>query len=185
MKIKRIYAALLSVLAIASASAGPREDLLRQVKSQPMDDASRQASLEWLYRYMPLPDITAHSPEFFRQSVDIAYDAVDSLGWNVPEREFRHFVLPLRINNEALDSSRTVFFNELLPRIKGLSMADAILEVNHWCHEKVSYRPSDPRTSTPLATVSNAVGRCGEESTFTVAALRAVGIPARQVYTTR
>lgn len=28
-------------------------------------------------------------------------------------------------------------------------------------------------------------GRCGEESTFTVAALRAVGIPARQVYTPR
>lgn len=30
-----------------------------------------------------------------------------------------------------------------------------------------------------------ATGRCGEESTFTVAALRTVGIPARQVYTPR
>lgn len=150
-----------------------------------MPDAARQASLEWLYTYMPLPDITACPPEFFRESVNTAYDAVDSLGWSVPEREFRHFVLPLRVNNEALDSSRTVFFRELLPRVKGLSMTDAILEVNHWCHEKASYRPSDPRTSTPLATVSNAVGRCGEESTFAVAALRAVGIPARQVYTIR
>ncbi len=28
-------------------------------------------------------------------------------------------------------------------------------------------------------------GRCGEESTFLVAALRSVGIPARQVYTPR
>ena len=28
-------------------------------------------------------------------------------------------------------------------------------------------------------------GRCGEESTFTVAALRTIGIPARQVYTPR
>lgn len=185
MNLTRMFAAALAALVVTGAAAGPREDLLRQVKAEPMTRAERQASLEWLYRYMPLPDITARSPEFFRESVEVAYDAVDSLGWNVPDREFRHFVLPLRVNNEALDSSRTVFFRELLPRVKGLSMADAILEVNHWCHEKASYRPSDPRTTTPLVTVSNAVGRCGEESTFTVAALRSVGIPARQVYTTR
>ncbi|MDD3062120.1 MAG: transglutaminase domain-containing protein, partial [Massilibacteroides sp.] len=62
---------------------------------------------------------------------------------------------------------------------------DAVLEVNHWCHEKVIYTPSDSRTSSPLASVRTAYGRCGEESTFTTAALRAVGIPARQVYTPR
>ena len=33
--------------------------------------------------------------------------------------------------------------------------------------------------------VKTAYGRCGEESTFTVAALRSVGIPTRQVYTPR
>ena len=64
-------------------------------------------------------------------------------------------------------------------------MMDAIIEVNHWCHEKVTYQPSDARTSAPLATLKTATGRCGEESTFAVAALRAVGIPARQVYTPR
>ena len=60
-------------------------------------------------------------------------------------------------------------------------MDDAILEVNHWCHEKANYQPSDARTSSPLATVRTAYGRCGEESTLLVAALRSVGIPARQV----
>ena len=64
-------------------------------------------------------------------------------------------------------------------------MHDAVLEVNHWCHEKVNYQPADARTSAPLATVKTAYGRCGEESTFLVAALRSVGIPARQVYTPR
>ena len=64
-------------------------------------------------------------------------------------------------------------------------MTDAALEVNHWCHEKVTYRPADSRTSSPLATVRTGYGRCGEESTFTVTALRAVGIPARQCYTPR
>lgn len=72
-----------------------------------------------------------------------------------------------------------------MPRLKGLSMHDAVLEVNHWCHEKVNYQPADARTSAPLATVKTAYGRCGEESTFLVAALRSVGIPARQVYTPR
>lgn len=65
------------------------------------------------------------------------------------------------------------------------AMYEAALEVNHWCHEKVAYRPSDGRTSAPLATVKTALGRCGEESTFAVTAMRAVGIPARQCYTPR
>ena len=79
----------------------------------------------------------------------------------------------------------TSFFKELKERVKGMGMKDAILEVNHWCHERVTYQPSDGRTSAPLATIRSAYGRCGEESTFTVAALRAIGIPARQVYTPR
>ena len=107
------------------------------------------------------------------------------MGKNVTDELFRHFVLPIRVNNENLDDSRKVFYGELKERVKGLSMKDAILEVNHWCHEKVVYRPSDARTSSPLASVKTAYGRCGEESTFTVAALRSVGIPARQVYTPR
>ena len=96
---------------------------------------------------------------------------------------FRHFVLPVRVNNENLDNAREVFRQELMPRVEKLSMYDAVLEVNHWCHEKVIYTPTDIRTSAPMATVKTAYGRCGEESTFLVAALRAVGIPARQVYT--
>ena len=78
-----------------------------------------------------------------------------------------------------------VFFKELKERVKGLGMKEAILEVNHWCHELVTYQPSDGRTSAPLSTIRSAYGRCGEQSTFTVAALRAIGIPARQVYTPR
>jgi hypothetical protein len=106
-------------------------------------------------------------------------------GDSIPEQIFRHFVLPIRVNNEHLDESRMVFFEELKDRVKNMSLHDAILEVNHWCHEKVVYQPSDSRTSAPLASVKTAFGRCGEESTFTVAALRSVGIPARQVYTPR
>ena len=143
--------------------------------------------MDFLYRYMPLPDSTDYSHEFYEQNVRLALQARAEMPWgrSVPEREFRHFVVPLRVNNETLDSARAVFYPELKQRVEHLSMQDAILEVNHWCHEHVTYRPSDARTSSPLASIRTAYGRCGEESTLLVAALRSVAIPARQVYTPR
>lgn len=148
--------------------------------------AQKQA-LQFLYAYMALPDVTDYSGDYYLENVDYALRARAEMPWGekIPDREFLHFVLPVRVNNENMDGSRAIFYNELKDRVKHLSMHDAVLEVNHWCHEKVTYMPSDSRTSSPLASIRTAYGRCGEESTFTVAALRAVGIPARQVYTPR
>lgn len=144
-------------------------------------------ALEFLYAYMPLADITDYPGEFHLMNVRASRRAAGEMPWgrDIPEDVFRHFVLPVRVNNEHLDSARVVFYEELKDRVKSLSLQDAILEVNHWCHEKAVYKPSDARTSSPLATVRTAYGRCGEESTLLVAALRSVGIPARQVYTPR
>lgn len=144
-------------------------------------------ALEFLYAYMPLADIADYSGEFHLMNVRASQKAADEMPWGkvISEDLFRHFVLPVRVNNEHLDSARVVFYEELKNRVKSLSLYDAILEVNHWCHEKAIYTPSDARTSSPLATVRTAYGRCGEESTLLVAALRSVGIPARQVYTPR
>ena len=41
-------------------------------------------------------------------------------GKSMAEEIFRHFVLPVRVNNENLDDSRTVFFAELKDRVKNL-----------------------------------------------------------------
>ena len=144
-------------------------------------------ALEFLYAYMPLGDMVNLSPDYYLENYRLTQKALKEMPWGrkVPEREMRHFVLPVRVNNENLDDSRSIFYDELAPRIKGMSMNDAVLEVNHWCHEKAVYMPSDRRTSSPLATIKTAYGRCGEESTLLVAALRSVGIPARQVYTPR
>lgn len=148
---------------------------------------TRGEALDFLYTTLSQPDKTDYTKEFYAHNIDLSLQAREEMPWgkNVPDREFLHFVVPVRVNNENLDNSREVFYNELKDRVKRLSMSDAILEVNHWCHEKVTYRPSDGRTSSPLSSVSQAIGRCGEESTFTVAALRSVGIPARQIYTPR
>lgn len=159
---------------------------LFEVFSRAMTPEEREA-LMFLYAYMPIGDITDYNGEFYLENVKQTLLTRKEMPWgkNIPNREFRHFVLPVRVNNENLDSSRMVFYRELKERVQHLSLYDAVLEVNHWCHEKVIYTPSDSRTSSPLASVKTAYGRCGEESTFLVAALRSVGIPARQVYTPR
>jgi len=149
--------------------------------------AEQTETLEFLYAFMPLSDLANLDGEYFLGQVNTSLEARHFFSWGktIPEDIFRHFVLPYRVNNENPDTARQVFFRELKNRIKGLSMYEAALEVNHWCHEKVTYRATDERTSAPLATIKTAFGRCGEESVFTVAALRSVGIPARQVYTPR
>ena len=135
----------------------------------------------------PLGDSVDYSQDYFSQNIKASFTAKKELPWGkrVPEREFKHFVLPVRVNNENLDDFRMVYYEELRDRVKNLTMYDAVLEVNHWCHEKVNYKGSDSRTSSPMATIKTSWGRCGEESTLLVAALRTVCIPARQVYVPR
>ena len=163
----------------------PNGDLF-SILNEDMSLQEKEA-LQFLYAYMPLSDVTDYSGEYYLKNVKASYKAREEMPWgnDIPEREFNHFVMPVRINNENLDDSRFVFYEELKDRVKDLSLNDAVLEINHWCHEKANYKGSDSRTSSPLATVKTSWGRCGEESTFLVAALRAMCIPARQVYTPR
>lgn len=153
---------------------------------QQLSPEEKQA-LEFIYAYAPLSDLADYQPAFFLKNVQYSLKARAEMPWGktVPEEEFLHFVLPLRVNNENLDNFREVMYNEITQRVKGMDMKQAALEINHWCHEKVNYRGTDSRTSAPLSTVKKTFGRCGEESTFTVTAMRTAGIPARQVYTPR
>ena len=169
---KRLISSGFAALTLLLVSCGPKAPTV-------------QDYVDFLYESMPLPDSLVHPREYWEANVAKTLEVRDRMGWNVPEREFRHFVLPLRVNNENLDDFRTVYADSLCARVEGMSIADAALEINHWCHERVSYTPSDGRTIGPMAIIKSGLGRCGEESTFTVSALRAAGIPARQVYTPR
>ena len=153
---------------------------------QQLTSEEKQA-LEFLYAYMPLSDLADYKSDFFLKNTQFSLKARQEMPWGktIPEEEFLHFVLPLRVNNENLDNFREVMYDEITQRVKGMDMKQAALEINHWCHEKVNYRGTDSRTSAPLSTVKKTFGRCGEESTFTVTAMRTAGIPARQVYTPR
>ncbi|MDR2834918.1 MAG: transglutaminase domain-containing protein [Bacteroidales bacterium] len=145
--------------------------------------------LKFLFAYMPLSDFAEYDFDFYVKETKLAIQAKNTFVWakSVPEDIFMNYVLPPRINNENTDSARLVLFDELKMKFadKNFSMAEAALEINHWCHEKMNYQGTDERTIAPLGAIKRAFGRCGEESTFFTTALRTVGIPARQVYTPR
>ena len=89
-----------------------------------LDDASlstyEQEALEFLYAYMPLADITDYPGEFHLMNIRASQRATEEMPWGktIPEDLFRHFVLPVRVNNEQLDSARVVFYKELKNRVK-------------------------------------------------------------------
>ena len=157
-----------------------------QLQLDTLSRAEREA-MQFLYAYMPYSDLADYTPAFYLDQVRYAFTAREEMPWGkmIPEDIFRHFVLVYRVNNENLDTARQYMFHQLKERVQGMTMEQAALEVNHWCHEHVAYRAADSRTSAPLATMRTSLGRCGEESTFAVTAFRSVGIPARQCYTPR
>lgn len=161
-------------------------DTLRTCLTQSPFTPEETQALQFLYAYMPLNDIMEHPFDYYLQAVRHAFRTRE-LPWGkqIPEEVFRQYVLPPRVNNEYLDNARDLFYSELYPRVKDLSMNNAVIEINHWCREKILYQPTDARTTPPVHTSRRGYGRCGEESVVTVAALRSVGIPARQVYVPR
>jgi transglutaminase-like putative cysteine protease len=175
-----------SQLIIQKELAGGRSEQIFGVLNE-TNNRDEELALKFILAYLPLSDMADYSGKYFLDNVRMSLKAKNETSWGktIPEDVFVHFVLPVRVNNENLDNFRTEMYDEIMTRVKNLPMREAALEVNHWCHEKVTYKPSDERTSAPLSTIRCSYGRCGEESTFFVAALRTAGIPARQVYTPR
>ena len=102
------------------------------IKGLNVNDTELQA-LQFLYAYMPVADVTDYPTAFYLDNIRTTFQIKNEIPWGatVPDLLFRHFVLPLRVNNENLDNSRKIFYQALKDRIKGMSMQEAILEVNH------------------------------------------------------
>lgn len=148
----------------------------------------RRATMEFLQTHLPANDLDHYPFDLFLQFADHALFLRESAPWckTLDEEIFFHYVLFPRVNDEDLSFHRQVFYDALWPRIQNLpSTAGIVLEVNRWCHEMASYELTDERTASPLTVFRSGSGRCGEESAFLVAALRSVGVPARQVYVPR
>lgn len=140
--------------------------------------------MDYLRHSLPLCDLHSYPFELFLEFARHADMVRREAAWlaDVPDAMFLSYVLMPRVNDEDLSGHRLLFYRELCDRLKGLSDNDAALAVNVWCAEHVVYKAQDARTASPLTVYRSGEGRCGEESAFLVAALRSVGIPARQVY---
>ena len=71
-----------------------------------------------------------------------------------------------------ISDCRSFFYEQLKDRIAGLDEYQAAVEINYWCAEHATYEMADDRTAGPMTMYRSGKGRCGEESTFTVTALR-------------
>ena len=143
--------------------------------------------LQYLYGHLPAVDMVSFPVELLAGYVEAALAAYEAIGYvkTVPQELFFSYVLWHRVNSECLDGSRGALLAQLLPHVQGKTMEQAVLAVNLWCCSRATYTPADDRTLGPLAIMRRTLGRCGEESVLAVAALRSVGIPARQCYCPR
>lgn len=171
------------------AEAKPRLEGRGEALFSVFEEANKEEEicLKYIYSYLPLSDAASYDGSLYLKLVRDALAARDAFPWGatIPELIFLNYVLAVRVNNEDLTDHREIFRNELLPRLASMDMNQASLEVNVWCYEKATYQATDSRTVSPLTIIRRGFGRCGEESTFTVSALRSVAIPARQCYTPR
>lgn len=144
-------------------------------------------AMKAVYAGLCVQDLLGLPPEELLQDIRVSLRARQELPYaaNIPEELFETYILPPRVNNEAPDGSRSWLYSQLRDRVRGRDMCAAALEVNYWCYEHATYLPTDDRTIGPMGMCRRTRGRCGEESTLAVAALRAACIPARQVYAPR
>ena len=143
--------------------------------------------MKFLYGTMPVRDAGEYGFDLFLSYVKHALMLREKVAWckELPEDVFVNYVLYDRINSEDITDCRLFFYEQIMGRVAGMSLWEAILEINYWCAEHATYEATDSRTASPMTMYRSGKGRCGEESTFAVTAYRSVGIAARQVYTPR
>ncbi len=167
------------------------EDFLREKKKEIQDvmadctEEERQA-LTFLYSAMPVSDMLDYPAALF---LDYAKHGVylwqdGPFSGRIPEHIFADYVLHHRINNEDITKTRKFFHDRIQETgsVRTDFLYNAAVDINYWCAGEATYRSTDNRTQNPCTMYGAAIGRCGEESTLTVTALRSMGVPARQVY---
>ena len=150
-------------------------------------DETVRLCLQYLYGHMAAQDVLSAPVEVLATYAQATLQACRQIDYlqDIPAEIFFPYVLYHRVNSECLDDSRSFLLMQLLPYVQGKTMAEAALAVNYWCYAHATYTPADDRTLGPLGVLRRTLGRCGEESVLAVAALRSVGIPARQCYCPR
>ena len=144
-------------------------------------------AIKWIISSLPLSDTANYPFSLFLNTARHGVFLSENSPYlkNVPEEIFLCFVLQPRVGNEQLSDCRQLFYDMTRERIKSLDAEDAVIELNYFNAENLTYKSTDSRTLSALSAMKAHFGRCGEESVFAVNVFRAAGIPARQIYTPR
>ncbi|MDL2248430.1 transglutaminase [Tyzzerella sp. OttesenSCG-928-J15] len=142
---------------------------------------------KWIYANSPLSDWANYKFDMFKACAEHSLFLLENSPFlkNIDLNIFLNYVLHLRVNEEELCDCRKFFYDQLAHRVNHLSAYDAVIEANYWNAENMEYQAADRRTKSAITAFRSTYGRCGEESTFGVNVFRAIGIPARQIYTPR
>ena len=128
-------------------------------------DRTETFCLKFCLAFMPIQDLIGVSfsivVRVIRHTLRLAER--DPEVRSLPPDIFLNFLLFYRVNNEKIEFNRDFFYDALRERIEGKPKREAILAVNDWCGERVTYRATDERTASPLTTLRRGFGRCGEE----------------------
>ena len=171
------------VLESLERSGDNASELLDALRGAPKED---RTAVSFLIAEMAAADLATVDGPFLLDTARLAREAREGFPWGggVPEEVYLRYVLPPRISQEPLEPWREHLMGELAQRLEGItSMEEAAIEVNRWCGERVGFKPTQRRDQGVFETLSSGYGRCEEMMIVHIAALRSVGIPARQAWT--
>jgi hypothetical protein len=167
----------------ALAKAGSNKPELQKALDSVSDAHKR--GMAFLICNMKDADLTSVSSALLIEHVEYGYKAKDEMSWGggVSELYFFHYVLPYRAHPpEPAQKWRKIFYDEIAPRVQGMTIEEAAVEANQWASSKAVYdkaRCPNPRDPGVLNTIRNGYGYCGELTELYVAAARSICIPAR------
>ncbi len=142
----------------------------------------QREAASFLIAYMAPSDLACASSEVLREHLSYAFKTRDLFPWSkkVTKELFHHYVVPCRVTQEPFEQWRKYLFERVYPRVKHLeTMEEVILEINIWCKERFTYKPTQRRDQGIFENLKRGVGRCEEMMILYICAAQSVGIPVR------
>lgn len=147
-------------------------------------DGEQRESCVWLINTMPHLDRLEMTAATLTEHVVYAYRTLEDMPYDVPEDKFRPYILTYRIEQEPVEAWRASLFERFAPVAERERSAEGTARaINEELAAAVTKREREffgPR-QPPLFTLASGRGTEAEISILACAAMKAVGIPSRQV----